>query len=105
MNDSKNSEDWLEPLETALANMTGGRYGKWEPDCAVYFYDGSPHQSRAIYYHPHSALVVEVVESPDTLGGECIPNPADWMGIVLLRNMAPKLIDEIRSLQARGGRT
>ena len=62
----------------------------WESDQAVYPYEGE-HQgkeSRAIYHQPKPNHIVEVIESPDTLHGECIHNPADQAAIVATMNRA-----------------
>lgn len=81
----------LERIERMLAEITPG---KWESEHAIYPYDG-PHQgkmSRAIYARPTENHVVEIIESPDELYGECIHNEADWTFIASAPEMVRLLV-------------
>lgn len=91
----------MTPLDKLLARLRKlegkATKGPWEADYAVWPYPGKRegNKSRAIYHQPQPHHIVEVVETPDELDGECIPNGADWKLIAESRNALPVLLEII----------
>lgn len=68
----------------------------WVADKAVCD-DGT--ETFAIYHYPKPSHCIEVIETPDELGGECIHNGADAQLIVKMRNTLPALLERIELLE------
>lgn len=68
-------EELLADIEAKAGAAKQVVSSRWEADYSMAFRDGEPPPRRAVYTRPTETHVVEIIETPDKLDGECIHAP------------------------------